>query len=302
MVFSPSSLADCHRRTALTKKYDWYLNVDSALKMERGSIYHEGLSHEQAPPGTLGVVRELHLSTEIETSSGPQIFHGTFDELTLLRIENVGHTDIPDEHVLHVKLLDYKSTGAIGHDFPEQPSPGVLEPRRDNVYQINAYAYLVRQAFPAWFNGCMGYGNPPDNCGGHLFPNTDTFPRIDRVEVDELSIMYFDMKRARMFTSLGIGTDRGKMKGEMVNGHWHRSKPTEYEELELLPIHQFASDYMERHIRRGIEEKIEGETILAPPLAGDRANMMCRSCAVLEQCIEIGEEEGYDMSLQGGML
>ncbi len=302
--FSPSSLGNCHRRTVLGRQHDWFLDVDSAYRMIRGSVIHAGLENEPAPPGVLGVIRELKMSAPINVNGEEHTFHGTFDELTLLSVEQVRDDTLYPEplthmgwkNVLHVKLVDYKSKSEVLHTL--------VEPDEQHVYQINSYAWMVQQFLPKWLNWQTDLGWP--NCDGcmdvdteHLFMNDGVqLPNVDEVVIDELSIVYLDMKKVRTFTSKGFGYANGKMKGTMSGGHWHRNVPTEYETLELMPIHQFTNKFIEEKIRKGIERQIESETILAAPLTGDRAELMCRSCPVLVKCVEVGKAEGHDMKEQ----
>src|SRR5260221_6833077 len=85
--FSPSSLSNCHRKTVLSKDHDVYINVRDMYKPERGSIYHEGLSHDPPWPGILGVVRELRMNTSVSTKYGEQIFWGKPDLIVLSSVE-----------------------------------------------------------------------------------------------------------------------------------------------------------------------------------------------------------------------
>lgn len=298
--FSPSSLGNCHRRTVLGKNHDWYLDVKQAYKMVRGTIIHEGLSREPAPPGTLGVVRELQMSTPVSVDGEEHTFHGTFDELTLLyarqELINTGlgntveHSNLQMGTVLHVKLVDYKSRLDIPHSL--------VEPDREHVYQINSYAYLVQKFLPDWLNGCNGYEDDGGGNCGHLYLNVTDMPYIDEVIVDELSITYLSMKDVRTFTSKGFGYAEGKQLGDYTDGKWHRRYPIEYEQLELAPIPHFSNAFIESKIKKGIKEQLESEVILAPPLVGERADLMCRSCPVLAKCVEVGRAENHDMSIQ----
>ena len=299
VVFSPSSIASCHRQRILTRDNDWHVDVRQGYKMTRGTIIHKGLSQEPPPPSTLGVVRELRMKAPINTRYGSQVFHGQADEVVLLRIDRVGMGHAyaePDQltwkHVLHVKITDYKTRSEVGHDL--------VEPDKRHVHQVNEYAWLLKKFLPDYLNNCTGHGDP----GGcvepteHLFLTTPVMPRIDEVVVSELSITYMDMKRPRTFTSRGFLYDQGKQLGDRVNGRWVRRNPIEHEELELEPIPQFKNAFTESLIRKGIEEQIEADELLAPPLVGDDARYMCQNCAVRQICYDTGLKEGYTMEDQ----
>jgi hypothetical protein len=277
VIFSPSTLSACHRQSALARDTDWYMDVSAGYKMVRGSIIHEGMGHEPPYPGVLGVLREQRMRAPVQTKYGEKYFAGKPDLVVIKHIDA--------QFRVHVKIVDYKTKGEITHDFV----------RADDqyVYQINEYAWLVTHYLPGYLNG----GNPFD-WAGHLFLAEDPLPHIDGVVVDELSIQYMDMKTTRTFTSLDILKARGKMLGDKINGRWVRRNPVEYAELELEPLHHFSLKYIEGHIRKGIENQIEAETLLAPPVEGDRAKLICRSCAVRDACYLLGRQEGYRMDDQ----
>ncbi len=279
--FSPSSLSSCHRRSVLSKDNDYFVDVAATYKMVRGSIFHQGLEQEPPPPGTLGVVRELRMSAPIKVNGKDEIFWGKADEVTLLAV---------DGGVLHVAVTDYKTKAEVGHDL--------IEADREHTVQINQYSWLVQKFLPGWLysRGSAMPGTYGDNGEMQL---TTGLPRIDEVVVDELKISYMDMSRVRTFTSRGFSYDRGKQLGDRdENGRWVKRYPIEYEELELSPLHQFQPHYVEELIRNGIASQIEAETLLAPPLHGDAARLQCGSCAVRDACIDIGRQEGRDMSEQ----
>jgi hypothetical protein len=307
VVFSPSSLSACHRQTVLMRGHDYFIDVKAAYKTIRGSIIHQGLGSEPPYPGVLGVVRELRMQAPISTKNGERIFHGKPDLVVLNSLETSAEVVTYEDHgmkriavtmeptvKLHVKLVDYKTKSAVGHDL--------VSPDREHVYQINEYAWLVQQFLPGYLNACTGHGDPgacvaPNE---HLFfsPSVTTWPRIDEVVVDELSITYMDMSRTRTFTSKGFLYDKGKMLSDKINGRWVRRRPVEYEELELEPIHHFKSKTIESVIRKGIEEKEEAETLLAGPLVGEEAEIKCPNCSVRQICYDLGRQEGYSMEDQ----
>src|SRR5690348_580923 len=100
VVYSPSSIQSCQRQYALKQGHDWYLDVNAAYNMFRGDLIHGGLKQEPAPPGSLGVVRELRMHAPVMTKHGSRSFSGQADEITLLSVDN---------GILHVRLVDWKS-------------------------------------------------------------------------------------------------------------------------------------------------------------------------------------------------
>lgn len=303
VIYSPSSIQSCHRRDALASDHDYYIDVRASYKQVRGTIVHQGMSQELAYPGVLGVVRELRMGSPINTRYGERTFHGKPDLVVLERVQQTQVVEYDEnenpynsfwKNILYVKIVDYKTTSEVRHDL--------VAPDRRHVYQINEYAWLVQRFLPGWLNNRLvpfeddAFGTI-DHSNLQLSKGV-TIPHIDEVVVDELSIIYMDMKKLRTFTSRGFLTDQGKMLSDYVNGHWIRRNPPEYEELELEPVHQFRPSYTESLIRKGIEEQIEAETLLAPPLEGDDARLMCGSCPVKQACIELGLREGYSMKDQ----
>lgn len=260
VVFSPSSIFGCQRQHALQEGHDWYLNPDVAYYQIRGTLLHEGIAQEPAPTTELGVLRELRLFAPLETAFGVQQFSGQLDEILLHKIEG---------DVLHVSITDWKTKGDIAHKF--------TEPEERHVQQINAYNWLVSRALPE-----------------HL-RKVGSYP-VKGVVVDSVNIVYISMSRVRSFTSRGISYTRGRILGERgSDGRWHAYVPRRYDELELAAVPLFPLSDVEAQIRGGVEEQIRGD---APPLTGDRAKLMCGNCAVREQCIVKGIEQGYNMYLQ----
>lgn len=309
VTFSPSSLSACHRQDALKTEKDWYLDVRQGWKMTRGTIIHEGMGHEPAYPGVLGVVREKRMAAQINTKYGTHTFKGKPDLVVLNSIEKLtGPVEYLDENgklrlsgasetktVLKIKIVDYKTKSEVGHDL-------VMADDR-YVYQVNEYGWLAAQYLPHWLN-LYQLPSDPEYPGSndyreHLFLNDGvSLPHIDSVVVEELSIVYMDMKQTRTFTSRSTLEARGKMLSDKIDGRWVRRKPAEYETLDLMPIHLFRPKYTESLIRQGIETQIESRTSLAGPLTGDDASLMCRSCPVRQACYVIGKKEGYEMADQ----
>jgi hypothetical protein len=297
VVFSPSSISSCHRQHTLSSKNDWFIPVKNAYKSTRGSIFHQGLGQEPAYPGVLGVVRELRMGAQIDTAYGEKTFHGKPDEVVLLNVDTeLLPLGVLNWHRLHVKITDYKTRGDVGHDL-------VAADRR-HVVQINQYAWLVKKFLPQWLTRLneVGWAEVSEKEAreyGHLYLNGGIIPpRIDEVIVDELSIEYLDMSKARAFSSRGFLYAEGKMVTDLVGGRYVRRKPVEYEELELEPIYQFKDKYIEGMIRKGIEAQIESDTLLARPMYGDDARLMCGGCGVRQVCYELGRQEGYGMEDQ----
>src|SRR5258708_349942 len=291
--FSPSSLSNCHRKTVLSRDHDVFINVRDMYKPERGSIYHSFAVHDPPWPGILGTIRELRMSAPISTKYGEQKFWGKADLIVLRQM---------DGGTLHIAIEDLKTKGEVGHER--------VEADHEHVRQINEYAWIVQKFLPSWLNKRYGVTHDcqsqvtftMEEAESYLHMNLNDnveLPHIDEVIVDELTIVYADMSRTRIFTSRGFLYDSGKMLGEKgEDGRWHRFDPPQHEELELAPIHMFATSFTESIIRKGIESRIEAKTLLAPPLTGDAARLQCRSCPVRGACIDIGLKEGRDMSEQ----
>lgn len=300
VIFSHSTINSCHRRTVLSHDHDWYLDVDNGYKTIRGSIVHDGLQFDGPYPGVLGVVREARMGRPIKVGEEEHTFHGKADLIVLLNIEmqfvytdtpnTVDNSNLKSKAVLHVKLVDYKTKSEVGHDLVE------ADPK--HVYQINEYAWLVTGWLPGFLNEnshLVGSAYMDEHI---LLSEGVSLPYIDAVVVDELSIVYMDMKKPRTFSSSAVLYTKGKMKGTTINGRWRKSIPTEFEELELPPIHVFSDRTIERIIRKGIQDQLEAEKVLAPPIMGDDARIICQSCPVRQMCYDIGLSEGYSMEDQ----
>lgn len=283
VVYSPSSLMGCSRQGILTTKYDWYISVEgSAWKQTRGHMVHALMEQQPAWPGTLGVIREQRMEATIATKYGEQVFKGKPDVVVLNGIE--GHT-------LHISIIDYKSTGEIGHK---------AEADRKHQQQVNQYAWLASKFLSSFLMDmvvCWDDGAPlPESV--HLNEGTDLtiFEQgFDEVVVDELQIFYADFNKTRRFTSAGVLAARGKRNPDRKT----------YQELELQPIYMMKLKSVERWIRRHIELEIEAQQLMPAPLAYDDRPFsgeayICYTCPVRETCIEIGRQQGYDTYGQGG--
>lgn len=282
VVYSPSSISGCHRRYSLQKNHDWYVNPDQSYGQIRGNIIHAGLEKEPAPEGTVGVVRELRLHAPIQTRYGEKKFSGQIDEILLLRVE----FDDRGSAVLHISLTDWKTKNDIPHSM--------VEADKRHVHQINDYAWLCLQVLALYLNNWEEMA--PKEAKLYLGKGVDKLPHIDRVVVDEFKIVYMSMNKERTFVSDKIGQAKGKLLGEKdAHGHWHAYVPHEHEPLELFPVRMFSPSYTESTIRHGIEIQVESEEVLAPPLEGEDAKLMCPGCGVREVCITLGEAQGYNM-------
>lgn len=171
--FSPTGLLDCSRKSVLVHRGNWYVDVEQAWPMTRGTLAHAVMEANPSYPGAVGVIREQHMETEIETRYGPQRFVGTPDLVVVQSLQ-------PGEGitVAKVAIVDYKTTGEIKHDLTQA--------RPDHVRQINMYALLVSR----WL--------------------ADHYTEPLAVEITELSIVYLDFKKVRRFTSAGALVTRGK--------------------------------------------------------------------------------------------
>ena len=244
-AFSPSMLLDCDRRAALTMGHDWYIDIESGWKMLRGTMVH-ALIQDYRYPGAVGVIRETEMETTIQTAYGPQRMTGQPDVVVVKRLYHNGEG-------LHavVGIIDYKSTGEIGHDL--------VEAKRDHQRQINFYAWLVRRWLPEHY---------------HAEKMT--------VEVDEITIQYLDFKKFRRFTSAGPLQAKGK--------RLNRSAPYQYETLDLAPLVLYPDDVVEANIRLMIEAKLEARETLPPAYEpGDEDYWRCMFCPVREMCGELTE-------------
>lgn len=210
-------------------------------------MVHALMEHTtKAYPGAMNSFRELELETKVETRFGPQRFVSQPDLIVISPFGNALE--------YHVKVVDYKSTGEVGHDLTAA--------RKEHVRQINMYAWLVRRALPAEL----------------VYQYGDVKPV--RVIVDELEIFYCDMKKTRRFTSAGWLQAKGKMLTR---------SPRTYDELYLEPIQIYEDATVDAWIKAAIEKQIEGRTTLAPVL-GEDDNWKCFNCPVKAICDQLAAE------------
>jgi hypothetical protein len=235
-AFTPTRLLGCDRQGVLMGRGETYVDVDRAWFPVRGNMVHALM--ERAPyPGALHVLREQRLHTTVDTCYGPQPFSAKPDLIVVQRLAPDG---------LHCKIVDYKSTNAIGHDL--------VQARTEHQLQTNMYAWIAARVVP-------------DLLG---------VPECALV-VDELEIVYADMKRVRRFTSAGWLKDRGPML---------RRSPRSYTTLDLAPITIYHPDRVGAFIQRRIEERLAAREELPPVLEGDRA-WMCDFCPVRTACFAL---------------
>lgn len=249
--FTPSRLMGCDRRAGLETRHDTWLDVDAAFPMFRGNMVHALMEQEGSRyPGALGGLREMRFSTAVETKYGTKRFSGKPDLIVVKRAEPLllmdSQTDQP-VILYRCKIVDYKSTSEIKHEL--------VAAHRTHQMQVNMYAWLVERELARHLNQPV------------------------LVKVDELEIVYVDMRKTRRFTSAGPLTARGK--------RLNRSAPYQYETLDLAPIKLLPMGQVEAWIRTHIEARIRATTeVLPPPLSGEAA-WVCRTCPVSEICFSL---------------
>ena len=244
-AFSPTGLLDCDRKHGLSLGRDWYIDIDQGWKMLRGTLVHSLISDYEYP-GAVGVIRETEMEVTIDTAYGPQRMTGQPDIVVVKHL-----TQTEGGLVARVGIVDYKSTGKIGHDL--------IEARRDHVRQVNMYAWLVRRWLPLHYRASL------------------------EVVVDEISIQYLDFDKTRRFTSAGALETKGK--------RLNRSAPYQYETLTLAPLTLHPDQVVDRNIRLMIESKLESRTELPPAYQqGDTDYWRCAYCPVRAACQELTEQ------------
>jgi hypothetical protein len=122
----------------------------------------------------------------------------------------------------------------------------------EHIAQVNMYAWLVTKELP------KSLWKP--------------------VIVDTVEIQYYAMEKARRFTSAGPLQARGK--------RIPRTKPWEYETLELAPIPLYPLALTEAAIKRRIEQRLEPELPLILP---EEERWKCERCPVRELCYSKGD-------------
>ncbi len=250
--FTPSRLLTvCDRQRVLQAGSDYYVDIEYAFSALRGSAFHALLQQSGRYPGLLGDIREVRLETEIALDGrtagsrnaslaasmfnvprSPAHFTGKSDFIGLLRQE--GDT-------IYAKIVDYKTTSYLAASFTD---PNADPYTAKHVLQINMYKWLVERALPKALN------------------------RDVRVVVEDLELVYFDMKREVRFTSCG-----DLIAGKRI--------------LKAIPI---IEDIQDRIVTL-IKQKQRALTVLPPVLAEYPAYWACERCSVRKYCDAI-EQEG----------
>lgn len=246
-AFTPTRLLGCPRQPVLQAGADYYVDVEQGWPALRGSMVH-ALMERTTYPGAVQVIREQRLATTVMTRYGPQPFTAKPDLVVVKSIENLhavyGDAQVEDGTLvegpstikvpltrIHVKVVDYKSTGEIGHDLTAA--------KLEHQLQVNMYAWVVQQ--------CLA--------------DVLELPGADIV-VDEVEIVYCSMKKIRRFTSAGERQTRGKMQTR---------SPRTYASLTLEPIRLWRMNATGRYIARKIEERIAATEVLPDILQGEDA-------------------------------
>ena len=240
LAHSPSRLLGCARQAVLESQHDYYVDVDWSYPMFRGNMVH-ALMESTTYPDAYMTIREQRLTTLIDTKNGPREFTGKPDLIVVKSCE---------DGVIHIKVVDYKSKSDIGHDL--------VEAAVDHQIQVNLYAYLAAQRLPRF----------------------DVFALIPglTVVVDELEIVYADMKKVRRFTSAGWLSARGKRIGRTGSN---------YEALALQPIRIKDMQWCHGFIRNRIERR-EGLTL--PAVLPEDEVWKCNRCPVFDMCDALAQE------------
>jgi hypothetical protein len=281
--FSPSVLLGCTRQAMLTHDHPWYTDVEgTAWYQVRGHMVHALMDTQGAYPGVLGVLREKRMQTDVPTKHGIQVFMGKSDLITFNSYD-------ADKKTLHIKVVDYKSKTEVSHDLTSAD--------RDHQMQVNMYAWLATKFLPDYLNRytTTGYDTDGDEYAGLSMQGP--LGRVEEVVVDELCIVYVDMRKVRTFTSVTEDTQfefplqsRGKRLRpySMQLNEW----------MDLAPIHMMRMASVGKWVERHIEQWIDAEQDLPGPLHGPEAQKKCGWCPMKQVCIDIGIKQGLDMSEQ----
>lgn len=242
---SPTRIQGCARQAVLMDETDYYIDLDTAYPMARGHMVH-ALMESSPYPNAIASIREQRQTAVVETRFGPQAFSGKPDLVVIKELVHNVRGEQP-EFYYTAKVVDYKSTSEIGHDLTEA--------KREHQIQVNLYAWLV----------------------GKLLL-VEALP----VVVDELEVIYADMKKVRRFTSAGPLQAKGKMT---------RRSPKEYETLDLAPIRIKDAAWCERYIRHHIERR-EGAKGTLPPVLEGEETWRCYRCDVYDACLAAAIQNG----------
>lgn len=241
--FTPSRLLGvCDRQMVLQAGSDYYVDVEYAWSALRGTAIHALMQQSGRYPGLLSDIREVRLTTDLDVGSvsaemlalppTPVHFTGKSDFIGLLRQE---------DDTIYAKIVDYKTTGYLAAGFVD---PAAESYTFKHVLQINMYRWLVERTLPA------------------------ALRRAVNVVVEDMELVYFDMKRAVRFTS----------QGSIILG-----KRT----YAALPV----IDDIEDRIKTLIRQKRRALTTLPPVLDEYPKHWACQRCAVKQYCAAIEEEE-----------
>lgn len=237
------------RVVGCARQHALYTGADYYIDVEKHYPLTRGhmihaLMERSAYPGALGFVREQRLTIEVPTRFGPQQFSGKPDLIVLKAVE---------DGTLRVKLVDYKSISDISHQMTAA--------KVEHVWQVNMYAWLIEEKLAE---------------AARL--------DVEKVEVDELEIVYGSMAKMRRFTSAGWLQARGK--------RIPATHPQEYETLALEPLDHYPHDAVGAAVVARIEERLQARTILPPVLEQD-ARWQCDYCPLKDLC--------YSLPLEGGV-
>lgn len=157
-----------------------------------------------------------------------------------------------DGDQIWVKLTDWKSKRDIGHDF--------VAVSADHEKQVNMYSFLLQECLPGILKR----------------------PTLS-VNVVELEIVYLTMNKVRRFTSAAALKDQGKL--------LRPYSAEQHEEIELIPVSLRSHEEMRERIIAWIEDTIEAQTKLYPPLEGEAARI-CSYCPFYSECGKLWKEQG----------
>jgi hypothetical protein len=250
--FTPSRLLSiCDRQRVLQQGSDHFVDIEYAWAALRGSAFHALIQQSGRYPGLLGSVREVRLETEVPLDSNsdrgrsarvtaaafipprtPAHFTGKSDFIGLLRQE---------DDTIYAQILDYKTTGYLAAGFTDPMADAYTA---KHVLQINMYKWLVERALPT------------------------ALRRDVRVVVEDMELVYFDMKREVRFTSCG-----SRIEGRRTYA--------------ALPV----IDDIEDRIKTLIRQKQRALTVLPPVLDDYPNHWACQRCSVRQYCDAIEDED-----------
>jgi hypothetical protein len=242
---TPSRMAGCARQAVLEETTDYYVDVDYAYPMARGNMVHALMEHAKYPDA-YNTIRERRFTTELDTVSGRKSFSGKPDLIVVKSIDNI----FGAKPTAHVKVVDYKSKKEIGHDLTAASI--------EHQIQVNLYAWLVTRELGFF----LSFSSHVD------------------IVVDELEIVYADMKKVRRFTTAGELYANGKM---------IRRSPRQYETLTLEPIKMKSLDWCEGYVKRNIERREAAKDRL-PAVLPEEESWKCMRCPVFEACDRRAQE------------